>query len=137
MYIHCFKVCSCIPFSPSVVMDDANIEVAARRIMWAKCANAGQTCIAPDYVLCHSKVKERFIKGVKKSLNTFFRGEPEKSTDYGRIVNSNHFQSVLCYNTYVCIYSQTSLICTSDNRFPHHPHHFLVKRICTIHFYLH
>ena len=104
-----FKVCSCIPFSPSVVMDDTNIEVAARRIMWAKCVNVGQTCIAPDYVLCHSKVKERFIKGVKKSLTTFFKGEPEKSTDYGRIVNSNHFQSVLCSNTYVRTYVHTYL----------------------------
>jgi aldehyde dehydrogenase (NAD+) len=77
--------------SPAIVMDDVNVKVAAKRITWAKCANAGQTCIAPDYVLCHSKVKDKFVKGMEKALETFFKGDVEKSPDYGRLVNRMHF----------------------------------------------
>ena len=73
-------------------MDDTNLEVAAKRITWAKCSNAGQTCMAPDYVICHSKVKDKFVKAVKKTLETFFKGDVRKSSDYGRMINSAHFK---------------------------------------------
>ena len=60
--------------------DDANIEVAARRIVWGKCINAGQSCVAPDYVLCTEAVKERLLEACKTNLKEFY-GEVEDLTD--------------------------------------------------------
>ena len=48
--------------------------------------------MAPDYVICHSKVKDKFVKAVKKTLETFFKGDVRKSSDYGRMINSAHFK---------------------------------------------
>lgn len=64
-----FLSCLC---SPVLVAPDANIEVAARRIMWGKCLNSGQTCIAPDYVLCPRNKKEQLIEACKKTVIEFF-----------------------------------------------------------------
>ena len=58
--------------SPVLVADDANIEVAARRIMWGKCINAGQSCIAPDYVLCTEAVRDQLIETCKATLTEFY-----------------------------------------------------------------
>ena len=52
--------------------DDANIEVACRRIMWGKCINAGQSCVAPDYVLCSSLIKDQLIAGLQAAIEQFF-----------------------------------------------------------------
>ena len=78
--------------SPCIVMDDVNIKTAAKRIAWGKFMNTGQTCVATDYVLCHSRVKDTFIEAMKKHLKVFYGEDPEKSRDYGRIVNSTHFR---------------------------------------------
>jgi aldehyde dehydrogenase (NAD+) len=58
--------------SPVIVADDANIDIAARRIVWGKCINAGQSCIAPDYVLCTENVRERLIEACKTNLRDFY-----------------------------------------------------------------
>lgn len=78
--------------SPVIVDESANLSVAAQRIMWGKTMNAGQTCIAPDYLLVHETVKSKLIDELKKASISFF-GEPvEQSEDYGRIVNERQFE---------------------------------------------
>ncbi len=77
--------------SPCIVCADANIRLAAKRIAWGKFLNAGQTCVAPDYVVAHESVKDLFIAEMQKSLRSFFGEEPAKSPDYARIINERHF----------------------------------------------
>ncbi|MFC6635002.1 aldehyde dehydrogenase family protein [Microbulbifer taiwanensis] len=76
--------------SPCIVADDANIEVAARRIAWGKFTNAGQTCIAPDYLLCTRATADRLVPAIERAVREMFGQDPRQSTDYGRIVNSRH-----------------------------------------------
>lgn len=73
--------------SPAIVHEDAEIEHAARRIVWGKFINAGQTCIAPDYVYVHRDVHSKFVDAVNATIIEFFGALPQKSPDYGRIVN--------------------------------------------------
>ncbi|SHM58291.1 aldehyde dehydrogenase [Chitinophaga sp. CF418] len=84
--------------SPVIVDDKVNIRVAARRIIWGKFWNAGQTCIAPDYVLVHSSVKDELVEAMKKAVVQFFGEDPAASPDYARIINKKRF-GVL--NTYL------------------------------------
>src|SRR6185503_16971673 len=65
--------------SPCVVESDANLKVAARRIAMTKFSNAGQMCVAPDYVLVHADVKEKFLEHMKESVQQFFGSKPEES----------------------------------------------------------
>ena len=58
--------------SPVIVADDVNIEVACRRIMWGKCINAGQSCVAPDYVLCSPLIKDQLVGGFQAAIEQFF-----------------------------------------------------------------
>jgi aldehyde dehydrogenase (NAD+) len=81
--------------SPVLVADDANIEVAARRIMWGKCINAGQSCIAPDYVLCPPGKVDQFVEYCKQAATKYYGEDPKLSSDYGRIINDRHFQRVM------------------------------------------
>ncbi|MBN1108866.1 MAG: aldehyde dehydrogenase [Bacteroidales bacterium] len=74
--------------SPCVVASDAKLGVAAKRIAWGKFINAGQTCIAPDYLLADSKIKDRFLELLVKEIKSFYGENPEKSNDYCRIINS-------------------------------------------------
>lgn len=83
--------------SPAVVLADANIAVAARRIAWGKWINAGQTCIAPDYVLIDESKHDEFIAALKQSCEDFFGEDPQHATDYGRIVNRQHFDRLKTY----------------------------------------
>lgn len=77
--------------SPTYIDESVgDIELAATRIMWGKCANAGQTCIAPDYVLCHEKVYSKFLDSAKKAVKTFYGEDPKQSPDYGRIISTAH-----------------------------------------------
>ncbi len=78
--------------SPVVVHKDANIKVAARRIIWGKYMNAGQICISPDFALVHHEVKDEFLKEAKKAIKKYYGKNPKESKDYGRIINQNHFQ---------------------------------------------
>ncbi len=77
--------------SPAIVAADADIEVAARRITWGRFTNAGQTCVAPDYVLVARAVEDRFLGAVLRSVHDFYGENPKTSADYGRIINDRHF----------------------------------------------
>lgn len=77
--------------SPVIVDETANIKVASERISFGKFTNAGQTCVAPDYVLVNRKVKEDLIKALKNTITEFYGKEIQASPDFGRIVNQTHF----------------------------------------------
>jgi aldehyde dehydrogenase (NAD+) len=77
--------------SPAIVSAQANIEVAARRIVWGKYVNAGQTCIAPDYVLVERPVHDALVVAMGKAIAQFYGADPKTSADYARIVNEAHF----------------------------------------------
>lgn len=77
--------------SPCIVEKDANIKVAARRIALTKFSNAGQMCVAPDYILVHTSIKEKFIKALTETITRFFTQDPSTSYNYGRIINEKQF----------------------------------------------
>ncbi|MDF2190768.1 aldehyde dehydrogenase [Paraflavitalea sp. CAU 1676] len=81
--------------SPCVVENDANIKVAARRIALAKFSNAGQMCVAPDYVLVHRSIYEPFIQALRETTVEFFTNDPINSYNYGRIINAKQFRRLL------------------------------------------
>ena len=83
--------------SPCVVEEDANIKIAAKRIAMTKFSNAGQMCVAPDYVLVHESRKEELIAGLKKSIHGFFGDKPEDSENYGKIINGKQFDRLVKY----------------------------------------
>jgi aldehyde dehydrogenase (NAD+) len=76
--------------SPAIVTDSADLKVAARRIVWGKFTNAGQTCIAPDYVLADAAVAPRLTEALVAEVRKMYGGDPRQSADYGRIVNERH-----------------------------------------------
>jgi len=78
--------------SPVIIDESADLGVAARRITWGKFLNAGQTCIAPDYVLVPRDKADHFVELVRRSVFDFYGNEPRDSADYARIVNDNHFK---------------------------------------------
>ncbi|XP_035690765.1 aldehyde dehydrogenase, dimeric NADP-preferring-like isoform X1 [Branchiostoma floridae] len=80
--------------SPCYVDKDCDVDVAARRIAWGRFVNCGQTCIAPDYVLCASQNQDRLLKGIQAALEEYFGKDPRQSEDYCRIVNQRHFHRV-------------------------------------------
>lgn len=81
--------------SPAIVHEDADIGVAAKRIWWGKSMNAGQTCVAPDYVLIHESLKEAFIRESKSVLANFFEHGFRPGETYTRIINNNHFDRLV------------------------------------------
>jgi aldehyde dehydrogenase (NAD+) len=83
--------------SPCVVESDADIKVAARRIMMTKFSNAGQMCVAPDYVLVHASKKEMLVDEMKKTLRSFFGADAKQSNDFGKIINEKQFDRLLGY----------------------------------------
>ena len=82
---------------PAIVCADANIELAARRLAWGKFMNAGQTCVAPDFVLVQRSVYEKFLGALKKTVVEFYGDDSAGCSDYGRIVNAAHLQRLLNY----------------------------------------
>jgi aldehyde dehydrogenase (NAD+) len=76
--------------SPVIVDAAADLDATARRIVWGKFFNAGQTCVAPDYVLVHRSVEERLVDKLKQCVRDFFGEDPKQSKDYGRIINERH-----------------------------------------------
>lgn len=82
---------------PCVVTADADLEVAARRIVWGKFMNAGQTCIAPDHVWVDARVAARLIEAMKRALLEFYGDDPRLSRDYGRIIHHGHFDRLAGY----------------------------------------
>lgn len=83
--------------SPCVIEADTNIKVAAKRIALTKFSNAGQMCVAPDYILVHHSIKEKFLIALKESLLNFFGENPEESYNYGRIINEKQFDRLINY----------------------------------------
>lgn len=81
--------------SPAIVEADADLETAARRIILGKFTNAGQTCIAPDYLLLHADIKENFIGAFRKTLRQFYGDDPAESHDYGRIISEKRFDALV------------------------------------------
>lgn len=83
--------------SPCIVESDANINVAARRIAITKFSNCGQMCVAPDYVLVHEAVKEKFVEELKKATVKFYDEKPQESYSYGKIINEKQFNRLTGY----------------------------------------
>lgn len=85
--------------SPCIVDDSANIKIAAKRIVFGKFLNLGQTCVAPDYILCHKNVKDFFLKAVIEEIKKQYGENPFANSDYGKIINDKHFdrlQKLIC-----------------------------------------
>ena len=78
--------------SPAIVAADARVGVAARRIAWGRFLNAGQTCVAPDYVLVERSVADELVDGIADAVRDFFGPDPQSSSDYARIVSDQHFR---------------------------------------------
>ncbi|MGQ4649925.1 aldehyde dehydrogenase family protein [Lyngbya aestuarii] len=78
--------------SPCIIDADVSLEQAAKRITWGKFINTGQTCIAPDYLLVDSKIKPDLLAAIKVCIREFYGEDPAKSSDYGRIISSKHYQ---------------------------------------------
>lgn len=83
--------------SPAVVLADADLAVTARRIAWGKWINAGQTCIAPDYVLVDERVHDALLDQLRIAIHAFYGDDAENASDYGRIVNDQHCQRLIDY----------------------------------------
>ena len=81
--------------SPCIVDETANLELSARRIVWGKIINAGQTCVAPDYILVHHKMKDTLVKFIIKEIEKALGTNPEESPDYARIINLKNWQRQL------------------------------------------
>lgn len=80
--------------SPCIVHEDAKLDIAVRRIVSSKFLNAGQTCVAPDYVMIHRSIKEEFLAKIKDRVIDVYGEDASSSPDLGRIVNDNHFQRI-------------------------------------------
>lgn len=80
--------------SPCIVDETAKLPLAAKRIVFGKYLNCGQTCVAPDYILCHSSVKAGLIEELKKQVTAQFGQYPLKNADYGKIINKKHFDRI-------------------------------------------
>ncbi len=83
--------------SPCIVEADADIKVAARRIAMTKFSNAGQMCVAPDYVLVQENKKEELVAALKNTITKFFGDKPEESYNYGKIINEKQFDRLVSY----------------------------------------
>ncbi|NCC12051.1 MAG: aldehyde dehydrogenase [Spirochaetia bacterium] len=81
--------------SPVIVEADSDIDLAARRIIWGKCLNAGQTCVAPDYVLVDQKVEEQLLEALKRAVTAMFGTEALHHNDYPHIINQKHFSRLI------------------------------------------
>jgi aldehyde dehydrogenase (NAD+) len=81
--------------SPAIVHEDANLTTAAHRISWGKFLNAGQTCVAPDYLLVHKSIKDAFVEELKKVIYQFYGEDASRHKRYCRIINDRHFQRLI------------------------------------------
>ena len=81
--------------SPCIVDKSANLKLAARRIVFGKYLNCGQTCVAPDYVFCHQDIKDDLLKQIQKQIRKQFGKSPLDNKNYGKIINEKHFSRIL------------------------------------------
>ena len=80
--------------SPCIVEESANIKLAARRIVFGKYLNCGQTCVAPDYIYCDRKIKDQLLAEIKRQIKRQFRSEPLTNKNYGKSINEKHFDRI-------------------------------------------
>jgi aldehyde dehydrogenase (NAD+) len=78
--------------NPCIIDETANLKLAAKRIIWGKMVNAGQTCIAPDYLLVHHSIKEKFITFLAAEITKNYGSNPEESADFARIINQKNWE---------------------------------------------
>jgi aldehyde dehydrogenase (NAD+) len=83
--------------SPCFIYGDCDLDIAAKRVTWTKFLNAGQTCVAPDYVLLPKDKKKKFILSMKKYIEEFYKNDFENHSDFGRIVNEKHYDRLVSY----------------------------------------
>lgn len=83
--------------SPCIIDKDADIEVAAKRVAWGKSLNAGQTCIAPDYLMLHKNIKDKFLSELEKAFRELLGDDPQRSEHFVRIVNDAAFERLEGY----------------------------------------
>ncbi len=81
--------------SPAIVHKDANLKVAARRLVWGKFINNGQTCVAPDYVYVHQDIAGAFKEELIHVIQSFYGSHPKSHPDYGKIINKKHFERLV------------------------------------------
>ncbi len=95
--------------TPCIVDESADLEISARRIVWGKFVNAGQTCVAPDYLLVQDSIKAEFQTHLKSAVQQLYGEDPSKSDDFTRIINDAHFDRLasLLNNGSVVIGGQT------------------------------
>lgn len=80
---------------PCFIYEGVNITAAARRLAWAKFFNAGQSCVAPDYVLCSEATRDALLSALREVLDNFYGKEPQKSPDMSRIVSQRHWTRLM------------------------------------------
>ncbi|MGE5703277.1 MAG: aldehyde dehydrogenase [Clostridia bacterium] len=83
--------------SPCIVHHDADLTLTAKRIIWGKCLNAGQTCVAPDYLLVHKQVKDALVRELKAQLHVAYGESAPSHPDFPKIINRRHFDRVASY----------------------------------------
>ena len=101
--------------NPCIIDETAHIKLAAKRMVWGKFLNAGQTCIASDYVIIHKSVKQPFIKALQKELEFSYSKNPKESEDFARIINLKNFKrlaSLLNNETIVIGGNMNEMTCT-------------------------
>ncbi|KAM4566925.1 aldehyde dehydrogenase, dimeric NADP-preferring-like isoform 1-T1 [Odontesthes bonariensis] len=81
--------------SPCYIDKNCDIRIACRRVTWGKFVNCGQTCIAPDYILCEPCIQGRVVECIRQTLLEFYGADPKCSADYGRIINQQHFSRIM------------------------------------------
>ncbi len=81
--------------SPAFILRDADIKMTAKRIAWGKFLNGGQTCVAPDYLLIHKDIKEKFLSSLKTRITEIHGNDPRESEAYPRIINERHFERLI------------------------------------------
>lgn len=103
--------------SPLYIDGSVNFDIAVKRIIWGKCINAGQTCIAPDYILCTRQIQSKFVEKAKELLKIWYTDDPKSSPDLCRIVSEKHYLyarlNYIYFNIYeniVCIFFLQEII---------------------------
>jgi aldehyde dehydrogenase (NAD+) len=81
--------------SPCIIDEHVDLEVAAKRVVWGKFYNCGQTCVAPDYLLVHKSVHDRFVSLLVETIHAFWGDNPQQHKDYGRVVNARHHKRLM------------------------------------------
>jgi aldehyde dehydrogenase (NAD+) len=82
---------------PCIVAADTPIDITARRVVWGKFMNAGQTCVAPDFVLVDRRIRADFVQALRQAVGDFYGVDPRQSPNYGRIINRRHFDRLTAY----------------------------------------